>query len=433
MSVPKLNRSQFQDALTKGLGRAVAYVRVYGESGVREDILHACSHNLVYDPQCECDRLDYLLNLIALSSDVPHYERAICRALAETSDTWDALQLAALAGVFARRGSAEARRAVYNCFERTALDEAVGDQEIMLLEGLKGFLWMVSRHGSRLAADLEKRPTTTYYRPDLAWRASHLFSEQVVLQTLSAEATACAGARTYLDAVKRYWLRKERRSSEDRNIPTVDEVLRNVEDGKDPNWRFARHASDSEINTIFEYMLNETRLDQLVKLLRIFVKREVPRLDGRLFELAEHEEAIIRRLAMRALGKSDDLWVREFAFSLLKRCPQSAGEGAINMLFHTYQAGDHEVIERVLPVVFSAESRHTLSMDILALAESYQDPCLAQSLLWLYECGPSTNYRCRAVECMLKIDVAPQWLFQECLDDCNSETRELAAAGGRAE
>jgi len=39
-----LNREQFNEALKKGLGRALRHVRAYGEGEFREDILYACLH-----------------------------------------------------------------------------------------------------------------------------------------------------------------------------------------------------------------------------------------------------------------------------------------------------------------------------------------------------------------------------------------------------
>lgn len=45
-----LTKNEFRDALRKGLGRVVIHVRNYGYKDMQDDILHACLHNLAYDP-----------------------------------------------------------------------------------------------------------------------------------------------------------------------------------------------------------------------------------------------------------------------------------------------------------------------------------------------------------------------------------------------
>ncbi len=44
----KLSREQFDSAIRKGLGRAYLYVREHGDAEVRDILLNALTHNLVY-------------------------------------------------------------------------------------------------------------------------------------------------------------------------------------------------------------------------------------------------------------------------------------------------------------------------------------------------------------------------------------------------
>jgi hypothetical protein len=420
-----LDRSEFQDAIKKGMGRAVAHVRACGDAAVSDDILAACINDLRYDRQIERSRVDYLWTMISLTDDAARYGTRLCQALTEATDTWNAIQLAALVGEFALAGDSAARQVLLHTLERSAFDEMVGSHEIMLLDGIDGFLWMVERHGKRLAADHCNRKRIAYLAP-FFWRACKLFGEHQVLTALSDRAATAPNARTYLDAVKSSWLAEEKRDRQEEHVPSVDEVLCDIEADRTVHWRFPRKASDRDIETIFERLLVEDRPRQLVQMLRIFAKREVPRLDGRLFELAEHEDPTVRRVAISALARSDDLWVRQFALSLLQRRPQSAGEGAIGLLFLRYQPADHEVIEQALPAPDDAYGRHSAGLDVVILAEEYADPALVPSLLWVYEHGPSSFSRSRTVEALLKMDSAPPWMLKECLDDCYDRTREMA-------
>jgi hypothetical protein len=55
-----LSRDEFGDALAKGLGRALLYVKTYGLDRVKDLVLHACLHDLSYDAQIEGSRAKWL-------------------------------------------------------------------------------------------------------------------------------------------------------------------------------------------------------------------------------------------------------------------------------------------------------------------------------------------------------------------------------------
>ena len=68
-----LTLEKFQDALRKGLGRALMHVKTYGTENVRDEILQACLHNFIYDPQCEKSRANWLIEIINLAPDKEYY------------------------------------------------------------------------------------------------------------------------------------------------------------------------------------------------------------------------------------------------------------------------------------------------------------------------------------------------------------------------
>ncbi len=76
-----LTIEKFRDALQKGLGRAVIHVQEHGTKNVRNEILHACLHSLVYDPQCEESRVNWLLEIINLAPDPEYYYQCIIKII----------------------------------------------------------------------------------------------------------------------------------------------------------------------------------------------------------------------------------------------------------------------------------------------------------------------------------------------------------------
>jgi hypothetical protein len=59
----------FEKWLRQGLGRAAAYIRNESPARYRDALLHACTHNLCYDRQCEETRGQYLADLVQLTGD----------------------------------------------------------------------------------------------------------------------------------------------------------------------------------------------------------------------------------------------------------------------------------------------------------------------------------------------------------------------------
>ena len=61
--------------------RAVVYIKKHDPKSLRETVLHACTHNLTYDPQCEGDRETYLLDLIHACDDEKFFRKRLLEAL----------------------------------------------------------------------------------------------------------------------------------------------------------------------------------------------------------------------------------------------------------------------------------------------------------------------------------------------------------------
>src|SRR5713226_5052681 len=102
-------KDQFAGWLLKGLGRAAVYMQKHDRKACREALLHACTHNLIYDRQCEESRTPYLLELIELSDDTLFYRNGILAALKSEDDEVDQGQIFEMAATFAEKGDSEIR------------------------------------------------------------------------------------------------------------------------------------------------------------------------------------------------------------------------------------------------------------------------------------------------------------------------------------
>jgi hypothetical protein len=127
----------FAEWLQKGLGRPAVYLKTQDAHALREALLHACTHNLAYDRQCEDSRAAYLLDLIELSGDTEFYHNGILQALKSKNDEQDQGQIFELSTSFAEKGDSEIKQSMYAAFERDGFELTPAD-ELVRLDGLAG-------------------------------------------------------------------------------------------------------------------------------------------------------------------------------------------------------------------------------------------------------------------------------------------------------
>ena len=81
--------SRFTDALRKGHGRAMLILRADpGSTALQAELLTACKANLVFDPQCEPGRGDYLARLIGATGQRPSVLGRLAWGACRERDAW---------------------------------------------------------------------------------------------------------------------------------------------------------------------------------------------------------------------------------------------------------------------------------------------------------------------------------------------------------
>lgn len=130
--------------LERGLGRAILLLRDKDSSRFRNVIRYACLNNLVFDAQCEDNRAPYIMDVLDATGEPEYYALYIRAALRSEIDDRDLDQLVELAYLLAKRGDADAKAALYEAFSRQTDDNepGIGAEEIIKLDGLKGWLWL---------------------------------------------------------------------------------------------------------------------------------------------------------------------------------------------------------------------------------------------------------------------------------------------------
>jgi hypothetical protein len=115
-----ISRDEFRDALVKGLGRALLYVKTYGLDRVKDLVLYACLHDLSYDVQIEGSRAKWLFAMFVDSPDYLEFREAILATMVVEDETWVLLQLCGLAKEMALIGDSIAEQALFDFVYRRA-------------------------------------------------------------------------------------------------------------------------------------------------------------------------------------------------------------------------------------------------------------------------------------------------------------------------
>ncbi|MGB6294874.1 MAG: hypothetical protein WBF90_01665 [Rivularia sp. (in: cyanobacteria)] len=432
-----MNLEEFHNALKKGLGRAYLYVKQYGDSQVSDSILYCCLHNPSYDAQCEEQRAEWLISLIDLTENQDFYFSRIIDALMPSTDFWDTYQLFQLCGILAKRNFQTAKTVIYQKFNLQEFNESfLGSYEIIDLDGLAGLRYVIQRLGKRLTEEED------YWDDgDVVDYAYEKVGKVQVNDYLQTASTTDGHIKKYLVKVKNHNTKKASFSKESyiekiRNKYSLERVLSNVENKKynfpHTYIAFAKYAVKAELNLVFEKFLGETRKEQIVRYLWIFRKREVPRLDDKLFQLAMSDDEDIRTATVEALKNCQDSSIRNLAIDFSKNQDDELAIYSVGLFIKNYQYGDNRFIESILPRIKDEDIKHFVCMDLIKIFERNKVDELLTSLLWAYENTPCTYCREKIVKALINSNLMPPKLVDECQFDCVKDIRDLAREYTRA-
>jgi len=421
-----LTQDEFRDALRKGMGRAVLHVREHGTAGVEEDILHACLNSLGYDPQCEGTRGEWLWEILGEADMKMTVRPKVLKALLDQpadADTWTVAQLFTLVLLYAKDGDQEARRILYEKFDRQEYNESwLGGTEIISLDGLQGLLHVAKVVGQNLIKD-----PANWEDDCLLTLARDRLGESAVSTALAEQAEKDEEIRAFVSQMECQQAKQEVRT--ERPLESLGTVLTHIEQAKDMGYwlrRWGRRATQEDVDAVFSAMLKETRLPQLAEYLRVFWSRQMPFLPPSVLDLIGSPDQDAVYAVARALQNVKDHGIRIRVLQALHQTPPQLL--AARMLAKNYEPGDHQLLEASLPEQGEEWVFHDFGLSILRTAEEVHDPLLSKCLVWVYEKGPCSECRRDALLQLIGLRRAPMDMLNECLCDCSGEARQAASA-----
>lgn len=131
-------------------------------------------------------------------------------------------------------------------------------------------------------------------------------------------------------------------------------------------------------------------------------------------------------MAIAVLANNQDNSIRILAFELLQK-QTSYYNGELGLLINNYKPGDFKIIESILSRLSDIDFKHDVGMDLIEIANVQKTLELTACYLWVYENTPCSICRRRILKILIELKQAPKHILTECLKDCSSDIRELAA------
>lgn len=419
---------EFARSLRSGRGNAVLHLQTHDAAPYRDVILNACLHCVAFDPQANGDRADYLFEIIQLTGDVAFYRDRILAALPFAfSENYDRAQLFDLVGRFAAHGDEEARTLLYTTYSDSVTDAegAVGDNAIIELDGLQGFLFVTDALGRLLADTTDEVDEMLVYA----------LEERVPDADLTAIRTQAEHdqpyAAAYIERIQAQTAERERNQQE-RNVAetmpsSFDELesLFTTEIGKRSSSKLSRwgkRASDEDRRKAAEALIIETDPARQIAYARLFRYVPFPLDPAKLIAMAESGDDIMRA-AVNAIGTMQRPEIRALALRLLA-IPQW-GYHAGKLLVANHEDGDETLVMSALIARLSDEDTfHDLGLSALNIFEAHPGPQNLPAITLLYEHEPCSFCRGSYTRQLIALDGFADWMIAECLHDGEPDTRE---------
>ena len=437
MARQSLNNEEFKAALAKGQGRALQEVRARGSLPDRGAVLDACIHNRAHDPQVEGNRARWMVEMLDAAGQAKSIWPEIRAAFVTTTDTWDLDQLCDFALIFAQREYPGSREAIYDFVRNQPIASAtwLGEEQIVRLDGIEGFLWVVTQGLAR-----DELEDLWWVYGNLLYAADEICGAEAVDAAVAVAAKSDPKFEQFGVALRDYRQHRDcaasaaSTTSRDKFLAiTAEQIIGKIKAG-DPDanrfWlrRWGRHAPDESLPPVAEAMFAERDPERLVRYLSVFSGRALPAFDPRLLGFSEHPESEVRCRALAALKMYSEDTVRALALDRLGN--GEVADGVLALLTRNYRPGDHLLIEAALRPMENVGELHWLIMDVLDIFEKNRTPDCIEALVFAYEQTPCSNCRLLAVEIMLDQDVFPDRYLEECVFDANEDIRDIVGGIG---
>tara|TARA_R110002073_G_scaffold292129_1_gene457384 strand:- start:2172 stop:2777 length:606 start_codon:yes stop_codon:yes gene_type:complete len=192
---------------------------------------------------------------------------------------------------------------------------------------------------------------------------------------------------------------------------------------------FGRHANTQEPEQIFNMLINEPKDSVRVRLLWVFRRAAIPRLDLKLFEWALCKNKDLRSAAISALSQVSDKKIYELGREIVLN--QELFEDTVevvDLFIKNYRNDIPQLLLTSLKGVDVDEyGMHSIGCSIIELVDQNCDSELSVLFNWVYEETPCTQCRYDAIIHLERLQQLNKRLINECKFDASEEIRDFVS------
>lgn len=420
-----MTQKEFKLSLQRGRGQALQAARDCPQK-YRRLVLWACGRNLAFDAQCEGTRSWYVYQMISCFTDKTAFVQAAADGLARAKarDDWRVLYLSELLFLLWKGGESSALDAVWKKYEviyNELLNMACSLKRRLCAKDTFEMLCLVLAYDERMAVkiadDIGKlyQNITASRKLDFSWLYSANMKQYQ--KALRKSAKKSKNVETYLLVSA---------AEECRWTQTHDAPPQKPKAGRALSVYLKYRADAETIRRYAKQYEAEKDLKVRADALRAFCCCPYPDDPRPILADAMSSCEELKHAAWEALGSIRHPLVREFALNH----PETDQENALGILIRNYLPRDAQRLEKIVRELSVDQADktgwHGVYLAVLAMSEDGAT-APAQVLRQIYQASLCACCREYALRQMVKRRIAENDILEECLLDCNENTRRYAA------
>lgn len=421
-----MTKAQFKKALLRGQGLCIQVAKTEPQKYF-ETVLWACSHETAFDPQCEGTHSWFVYQLINCYTDkTPFLEATInCLANSKSNGGWKILYAAELLNFFAIDGEETADKALWakykDLYARLSAKKRLPNDVFHEKDDF-AMLCMVLAFSKeaflKIADDIGRlyKENKLYSGSDFDWLYAAKGKRH--MSALIKAAKKSENIAEYIRVQQLYEEEFEKQISNTAENPLAG-------GGVALSARLKNHGDKETVLQYAEAYTKQQEPEARAEALEAFCICPYPEDPSPIIEDAKSGCKNLREAAWRALENIRHPLVREFAVKTM----QTDTESALPLLIKNYRETDADLLERLVksvPADFKGNNAwHGIQSGVLGLNDGgFKAP--ASLLKYIYETTYCSCCRLYALEQMGRRRLLTNEILQECLFDCNYETRAYA-------
>ncbi|MBV1776148.1 hypothetical protein KSF73_10540 [Burkholderiaceae bacterium DAT-1] len=434
-----MNQDQFKYALKCGRGSAIRYVQQYGADAVRDILLAACIENQAYDGQCEGNRADWLFSMIRGCKSEAWFAESLVKQLNDPDEYCDLEQVCELLAKLALAGHENAahtlRQFVWGQVIECEMDDWYGFHAIISLDGEPALIRVIRILGSILKTDERA------YVDSLDSLTHDTGISDTALALIESHADSDEYIALYINREKREAEKEAKRESEtpierdarikqfgqkylvDLPVELVIQMAKEKQSGCNGKFRqFGRFAGDAERQAILRVIDQESDLDVVNRLARVFMVGEPAWIPAQIWTLLASEDENTHYIASKFLSNSKDVAVGDYVRQYLHDQSIAHNPSFLRLLKKHLIEADVVLIYSVLNTQWSDDDLHEAGRALLEVCEENKHIPTGKVCEWMYLNNPCSLCREGAIDLLIEHDYVSADVINEGVWDVNGDT-----------